>query len=359
MCWCRIIATSLAVLVFAGAAAAAGTVRPLKFIDPVTSVTALHPTSGLPGFPARDYLSPGHRLVRAPFSGCVPTDRPWGWLPYQAPSHGFGGARIYLRQNTTGLVGYLSHFGNPAFGGLFKKPGQCFRQGDPLGHVWLWPGDPGRSHIHFGWQGGDPLPRVVDAHGNFLIQEGPVWKPGERIFPRPVLRHEGKWWRVQVGEKRLYQGGEERAREVYNRQKLARRINLWFKHRYQDSPLVGFGLVFVRYFRARDVDPRLGAAIASCETSGGTRGDGPKVNNDFGLLVNGREHRRFANRKDAISYLASLLRRRYVDRGLDTIPEIGARYAPVGAGNDPGGKNTRWVGCVSRVYRELGGTRYL
>lgn len=362
-------AVTLAVtLALTGVAAGASQVNPPRFIERVSSVTGLHATSGLAGFPARDYLARGGSLVRAPFSGCVPTNRPWGWLPYQSPSEGFGGARVYLTQTKTGRQGYFAHFGNPAFGGIFLKPGQCFRQGDPMGHLWDWPGNPGRSHIHFGWTGGDPLPRVVDRDGNFLIHEGPVWKPGPdgKIFPRPILRHEGKWWRVQVGERRVYQGGEEKAREVYNAQKLARTINLHFR-RYSGaccspdslSPLIGWGLPMVRISRRYDVDSRLPAAIATCETSAGTNGNGPLVNNDFGLLVNGGAHRAFPSRKAAILYLAKLLDEKYVSKGLDTIAEIGAKYAPLDAGNDPSGKNSRWIGCVTEVYIDLNGTRFL
>lgn len=355
-----VLVTLASITVAATTASGTAQVKPLKFIEHVSSMTGLHPTSGLPGFPARDYLARGGSLVRAPFSGCVPTNRPWGRLATQLPSAGFGGSRIYLRQNTTGRTAYLAHFGltNP-YGDLYLRPGRCFRQGDPVGTLWLWPGNPGRSHSHMGWQGGDPAYKLVDRHGNFLINEGPVWTPTERVFPRPILRHEGKWWRVQVGDKRVYQGGQEKAGRVYNRQKLARRINLHFKHRYGDSPLVGFGLTFVRVNRARDVDPRLSAAIASCETAGGTKGNGPKVNNDFGLLVRGGRHRQFDSRKDAITYLANLLHSRYLTKGLDTIEKIGAKYAPRGAKNDPNDKNRHWVGCVTRTYKSLNGTKYL
>lgn len=359
----RLILAALAAFLLVPSSYAASQVAPLKFIEHVSSVTGEHPTSGLPGFPARDYLARGGSLVRAPFSGCVPTSRPWGRLGTQNPSGGFGGSRIYLRQNTTGRQAYLAHFGLVNYyGDLYLKPGECFRQGDPIGTLWTWPGNPGRSHSHMGWQGGDPLALLVDRYGNFLIREGPVWKPGPdgRVFPRPLLRHEGQWWRVQVGDKRVYQGGEQKAREIYNAQKLARTIDLHFRETYEGSPLVGWGLPMVRISRRYDVDPRLPAAIASCETSGGTNGNGPLGNNDFGLLVNGGAHRAFPSRKAAILYLAKLLDEKYVSKGLDTIAEIGAKYAPAGGvSNDPLRKNDRWVNCVTSVYKKLHGTRFL
>lgn len=352
----------------ATAATAASKVAPLKFITPFGHVGGLHATSGLPGFPARDYLAPGGALVRAPFTGCVPSWRPWGRLSYQNPSAGFGGSRIYLQRTKTGDTAYLAHFELPGhpYGYLFLKPGQCFRQGDPVGIVWHWPNNPGRSHIHTGYEGGDPLYELVNTDGTFRIVEGPVWQPGPdgKVFPRPILRHEGQWWRVQVGQKRVYQGGETKARQVYKTQKLARRLNLHFRAYDRQSPLIGWGLVIVRQFRARDIDPRLGAAIGTCETSAGTKGDGPAVNNDFGLLVwnpdqQRTENRRFKSRKQAIRYLAQLLQQKYIAKGADTLVEIARKYAPDGASNDPAGLNRHWLNCVARWYKHLGGTRYL
>ena len=359
----RLILAALAAFLLVPSGFAASQLQPLKFIERITFVTGLHPTSGLAGFPARDYGglagNPVGALVRAPFSGCVPRNRPWGWLPYQSPNEGFGGARVYLTRTKTGQTAYLSHLGNPSYGGIFLKPGECFRQGDPVGHLWSWPGNPGRTHTHMGYQGGDPLYTLVDTAGRFRIQEGPVWTPQEQVFPRPVLRHEGQWWRVQVGQKRLYQGGEEKARQVYNVQKLARTINLHFKTKYKQSPLVGWGLPMVRIARRYDVDPRLLAAIASCETTGGTRGGGPQVNNDFGLLLPNGEHRPFKSRKQAILYISKLLHDKYVGKGLNTIEKIGAKYAPTSARNDPHGKNHHWVNCVTGVYKALHGTRFI
>lgn len=346
-------------LVTATSSLTAPQVSPLKFVDPLYSVGGPHPTSGLAGFPARDYMTKPYAIMRAPFTGCVPRNRPWGRAPLQAPSLGFGGSRIYLTQTKTGLTTYIAHLGlNSPYGDLFVRPGECFRQGDPIATVWNWPGDPGRSHPHMGWQGGDPLIKLVDRYGNFVIQEGPIWTPIEKVFPRVLLRHEGDKWRVRAGDKRIYQGGEDRARVVYNRQKLARRINLHFKYKFKNSPLVGFGLMYVREFRRQGVDPRIGAAIATCETGAGLKGNGPAINNDFGIFKNGKL-RSFSTRKAAIRYLAELLAQKYLDQGRATIVSIGAKYAPRGAKNDPNDKNKNWVNCVTGVYQALNGTSYL
>ena len=45
-----------------------------------------------------------------------------------------------------------------------------------------------------------------------------------------------------------------------------------------------------------------------------------------------------------------ILKTYYFEKGLNTIEEIGAKYCPVGAANDPNGLNKYWVGGVTNVY---------
>lgn len=125
-------------------------------------------------------------------------------------------------------------------------------------------------------------------------------------------------------------------------------------------PLARYGDIFVREAEGDEELARLMAAIGWCETRGGLDGEGPKRNNDFGLMVSGGTLRSFPSREAAIRYLANLLRGPlYLGDGRKTVRMIGARYCPVEAANDPHGKNRHWVPCVSECYRELGGTRFL
>ena len=63
----------------------------------------------------------------------------------------------------------------------------------------------------------------------------------------------------------------------------------------------------------------------------------------------------FASEADAIARAASTLATGYIAEGRTAIPEIGAKWAPVGASNDPGGLNDNWTAGVGAYYSALGG----
>lgn len=116
------------------------------------------------------------------------------------------------------------------------------------------------------------------------------------------------------------------------------------------SPLAGDGAVLVREGLANDIDPRFIVAVAAHETMLETYGPARAIHNPFGLGP-GIE---FADEADAIAMAGRTLRR-YADDGLTTIPAIGARWAPVGASNDPGALNGYWPSGVGAFYSALGG----
>lgn len=53
--------------------------------------------------------------------------------------------------------------------------------------------------------------------------------------------------------------------------------------------------------------------------------------------------------------MAAGLRRGYLDEGLTTLAQIQAKYAPLGAANDPGNLNSNWLTNTTILYGELGG----
>jgi len=116
------------------------------------------------------------------------------------------------------------------------------------------------------------------------------------------------------------------------------------------SPLAGDGAAFVREGLANDIDPRALVAIAAHETMLETYGPAQAIRNPFGLGPGIA----FDDEADAIAMAARTLAR-YAGDGLVTIPQVGARWAPVGAANDPGGLNGAWPSGVSAFFTTLGG----
>lgn len=120
--------------------------------------------------------------------------------------------------------------------------------------------------------------------------------------------------------------------------------------REQGSPLAGKGAVFVREARKNGLDPRLLVAIAGAESAFG-KNIKSGTYNPFGW----GPHIPFKSWDQAISTVARGLRRGYLDEGLKTISQIGQKWAPIGAGNDPTNLNSNWARNVGRFYAQLGG----
>lgn len=115
------------------------------------------------------------------------------------------------------------------------------------------------------------------------------------------------------------------------------------------TPMQGTGRAFVNAGRRYRVDPRLLVSIASAESSLGKYANGY---NPFGW---GPGHQ-FGSWAAAIQTVAGGLRSGYLDKGLKTIEQIGAKYAPSHAANDPSGLNSNWVKNVRSMYQQLGGS---
>ncbi|PGP18680.1 hypothetical protein COA01_23340 [Bacillus cereus] len=65
----------------------------------------------------------------------------------------------------------------------------------------------------------------------------------------------------------------------------------------------------------------------------------------------------FATIGDSIRYQADILKRLYVNEGRVTVPQIGAKYAPIGADNDPGDLNKYWVPNIGKTLKSMGITK--
>ena len=92
-------------------------------------------------------------------------------------------------------------------------------------------------------------------------------------------------------------------------------------------------------------------AISKHETGNWTS-DLYKNNNNFGGIYNGREEKFYSyeSNEKGLQAFVNLLKNNYFGKGLNTIEEIGAKYCPVGAENDPKGVNVHWVPKVTQYY---------
>lgn len=77
-----------------------------------------------------------------------------------------------------------------------------------------------------------------------------------------------------------------------------------------------------------------------------------KNNNNFGGIYNSKEQKFYSYESNdkGLQAFVNLLKNNYFGKGLDTIEEIGAKYCPVGASNDPTGVNQHWVPKVTQYY---------
>jgi hypothetical protein len=169
-----------------------------------------------------------------------------------------------------------------------------------------------------------------------------------------------------------------------------RRLDDYVRAKRPDSPLIGFGKVFVReslantlrysgtveatrpgqdavfehgpsaFTRTTHLDFRLPLAIAGGETSFGTAGPGPAVHNAWGYFdPRTGTNMAFPDWPSGIARICNALASNYVALGFDSIERIGAKWCPVGAANDPGGINANWVPVITTFYLELGGVEYV
>ncbi len=118
----------------------------------------------------------------------------------------------------------------------------------------------------------------------------------------------------------------------------------------------GMSQTFISVAYKHNIDPVLLAAISFNETGRGTSNAVKKKNNPGGLM-NPRTGSLFVypSLEKGIDAMASNLYRLYISQKLVTISQIGNKYAPVGASNDPNNLNMNWVPNVSQFANQFGG----
>jgi Peptidase family M23/Mannosyl-glycoprotein endo-beta-N-acetylglucosaminidase len=114
--------------------------------------------------------------------------------------------------------------------------------------------------------------------------------------------------------------------------------------------------VFMNAAEKYGIDPVLLIAIALHETGYGTSPAVKNKNNPGGIMdPSTGKLKVFDSLEDGIDFMAGNLYRVYISQGLVTIQQIGAKYAPIGANNDPTNLNRNWVPVVTKIANELGG----
>lgn len=76
-------------------------------------------------------------------------------------------------------------------------------------------------------------------------------------------------------------------------------------------------------------------------------------NNNFGGIMCNSGLKNYETFEDGLNDFVRILKSYYFDLGLTTIEQIGAKYCPVGAKNDPKGLNKNWVPGVTSIYQSL------
>ncbi|WP_419955442.1 glucosaminidase domain-containing protein [Neobacillus niacini] len=101
-----------------------------------------------------------------------------------------------------------------------------------------------------------------------------------------------------------------------------------------------------------NIDPALLAAISIHETGNGSSNAARFKFNVAGMMgKNGLKT--YPSIEESIFDMARNLRQNYLDKGKLTIAQIGAKYAPIGAANDPTQLNNHWVTGVQRYFDTL------
>ena len=119
-----------------------------------------------------------------------------------------------------------------------------------------------------------------------------------------------------------------------------------------EGKLSGAAAHFIGAGKKYDIDPNLLSAIAIHETGNGSSRAANEKNNVAGMMgKNGL--RSYGSVEESIYDMARNLRQNYLNQGKTSVAEIGAKYAPVGAANDPTGLNNHWTTGVSRQLNKL------
>jgi len=118
----------------------------------------------------------------------------------------------------------------------------------------------------------------------------------------------------------------------------------------------GKAQAFVDAANKNKIDPVILSAIAFHETGNGNSDMVIHRNNPGGLYNSATSSFfEFSSIEEGIDFMAKNLYKNYISQGLFTIQQIGQKYAPIGAKNDPNNLNSHWVPNITNRVTEFGG----
>jgi|SRR6516165_3022878 hypothetical protein len=118
----------------------------------------------------------------------------------------------------------------------------------------------------------------------------------------------------------------------------------------------GQGQAFIDAANRYGIDPVLLASISMFETGNGTSHMVQTKNNPAGIWDSkAGAYRTFSSLDDGLDFTARNLKTNYINQGLTTPEQIGPKYAPPGASNDPNNTNASWPANVRANMVKLGG----
>lgn len=134
-------------------------------------------------------------------------------------------------------------------------------------------------------------------------------------------------------------------------------MDLWndFWETDKANNLKGYGDLVLEHSKKMGIDPVLVSAVIMQESG---QGKYTSKNNPGGIMdwEKGYSQKRyFETMEDGIKFTIENLADKILNEGLVTIEDLGDRYAPVGASNDPNGLNKNWVPGVKKFVEMLGG----
>lgn len=146
-------------------------------------------------------------------------------------------------------------------------------------------------------------------------------------------------------------------KSIYLEQKSSKEETINKLSNFLEGGLKPYAADFVEAGKKYGVDPFLTASIAMLETGRGKAPVLTRNKNISGRWDNTKKtHYTYSNVRDSIHDQARFLKAGYLDKGLNTIPEIGKKYAPPGAANDPNNTNKDWPANVTKLYAQATGS---